>query len=308
MDRRSYIAVIGTVAATGLAGCVDEFGTSDDENGDDGNETDDGTENGGTENEGNEEETENEGETEDEDHGAVAAVESYVEAGADGDLEAMSEAMHTHAPFDPAEFAAEAEENEDLEFTFESGELEDYEVELADESYDTDDIADIPHVEFWFQDVSLEEVLEGEEAALVETVIETTEDGETTEETETVIALTDDGEWSVFMPYEEPPEIPDDDPVDDDAYRVVEDVTFDAGTEMAQIHLERSPEITAEEVIGYSTSHETDTSVYHGEDVDPTGLPATMFTVPFDPEGDEIVVTVVVDGEERVVHRETYDP
>lgn len=297
MNRRTYVAIVGAATATGLAGCVGEFGVDEDDADGDENGTDDAESDG-------ENATDDEGDGDE--HGAVQAVESYMAAAADGDPEGMSEAMHSHHPFDPVEMAAEAEENDDVEFSIGDDEIDDYEVELADEEFDFGAIRGRPYVEFWFDDVDLDEVFEGEEAALVDVEVETTADGETVTEAETFIALTEDGDWTVFFVYEEPPEIPDGEPVEGDEYRIVEDLEFDESEERVAVHLERDLGIDAEEVTVYSTSLRTENVGYGSDDVE--GFPITMLSSGFDPEGDEIVVTATVDGEEVVVRRETYEP
>ena len=291
MERRSYLAVVGAVTTAGLAGCIGELGTSDGGDSDDSGSGDD-TGNAAAGN----------GPQADE-HGAVEAAEAYMQAAADEDLEAMSDVTHTDHPFDPVEMAAEAEEDENM--TFEMGAVDDYAVELADEAYDTDEIRDHPYAEFWFQDIDLDEVLAGEEAVLVEAENETTEDGETVTESETFIMLTEDDEWRVFFVYEEPPEIPDGEPVDEPD--PVDDVTFDADDEMVSIDIDQSAEI--DELIVYSSSLEADGSVYRPDDHDSDDpFPMSRYGTGFDPDGDEIVITAIADGEELVVHRETYEP
>ncbi len=296
MNRRRYIAVGGTVVATALAGCVSELGTGDDdENGDDGNGDDDNGDENGTDDEG----------TGDEKHDAVRAFESYMDAAQDEDLETVSELTHTANPFDPLEMAEAAEEDEDTTFTFEGDHIVDYEVELADEAYDPEDVHDHPYAEFWFEDVDLDEHLEGEEAALVAVETEIAEDGEQLFEEDTQIMLTEDGEWRHFFEYTEPPEIPDDEPVDD--RDPIEGLEFDVDEERVTIDIDQSTD--ADEVIAYSSSLETESSVYRPDEDDGDGrFPANWFTSGFDPEGDEIVVTILVDGEELVVHREAYEP
>ncbi|WP_440770967.1 hypothetical protein [Natronorubrum sp. DTA28] len=294
MERRSYLAAVSAVTAAGFAGCISELGADDDGNGDDGNGDDTGNETDGNG-------------AQDDEHGAVEAVEAYMAAGAEEDLEAMADAMHTHHPFDPAEMAAEAAEDEDT--TFEMDPVGDYEVELADEGYETDEIHDLPYAEFWFQDVDLDDVLEGEDAALVTVETETTIAGETVTESETLIALTEDGEWRVFLPYDESTELPDGDPVDDERYRVVSDLEFDADDERVRVNLIDSIDSSIEEIVAYSESQGRGSSVYEPEDSDDDyALPSTWFSSNFDPDGDEIVVTVIADGEELLVHRETYEP
>ncbi|MXV64609.1 hypothetical protein GS429_21535 [Natronorubrum sp. JWXQ-INN-674] len=296
MNRRQYVAILGTASTTALAGCVSELGLGGDDDDDNG---------------GDDEADTTDESAEDADHEAVLVTEAYMEAAAEEDLEGVSEAMHTYHPFDPAEMAADAEEDDDAEFTFGGGDVVDYEVELADEGYETDDIHEIPYIEFWFEDVDLENVLEGEEAALVDVYSETREDGRTTTTEETLVALTEDGEWRVFVTYEseESHELPEGDPVDDETYRVVDDLEFDADDEMVRVNFVDSIDSSIEEIIAYSESHGRGSSVYEPEDSnDDYAIPATWINSPFDPDGDEIVVTVVVDGEEMVVHRETYEP
>lgn len=300
MNRRTYLLAAGTGAIATVAGCLDEMGVEDDESGgDDGD--DDGT---GTEAEGEDDGTED-------DHPALAVVDAYMDAATDDDPEAVSQYIHTYHPFDPVEMAAEAEADEDTEFSYEPAAYDDYDREMLDEGFETDDVHEIPHVEFWFEEreVTLEEILEGEETVLVEATTETTEDGDTETEPEQFVMLTDDGEWRVFLPYEEPPEVPDDDPVDDEAYRIVDDVAFDAETEMATIHLSGAGDVEADELVAYSATLSDESSVWSDES---DTLPSLeSFTVGFDLEGDEIVVALrgAADAEdELVVYRETYDP
>ena len=62
-----------------------------------------------------------------------------------------------------------------------------------------------------------------------------------------------------------------------------------------------------EEVSAYSTSLELDSWV--GDLSDSDGFASTELWTEFDPEGDEIVVSVVLDdGVEIVVHREPFQP
>lgn len=275
MERRTYLVAAGTSVSALLAGCIDSIGS------------DDGDESPGS----GSEETE---------HGAVLVAESYVEAAADEDQEAMVETMHSIHPFNP-----ENRDNEsDGEWSVEWGGFENPEVELRDEEFSTAEIRDLPAVKFWFDESELDDALADEAAALVTLEYETTEDGETVEKTETFIALTEDGEWKVFFPYEEPPEIPDGEPVDD--LDVVDELSFDAETEMVRVQFVDPIEADVSKVYVYSTSLQQEGWVSGSEDT--ADFSVTYFTSAFDPDGDEIVVTAIVDGEERVVHRESYEP
>ncbi len=66
--------------------------------------------------------------------------------------------------------------------------------------------------------------------------------------------LTEDGDWRVFFPYEEPVDIPQGEPVDDERYRVVDSVEFDIETERATVSVSDLGIIEAEELVVYSTS------------------------------------------------------
>lgn len=70
---------------------------------------------------------------------------------------------------------------------------------------------------------------------------------------------------------------------------------------MVRVEFRESIEADVSTVFVYSTSLQQEGWVSGGEDAD--GFPVTDFTAAFDPAGDEIVVTAVVDNEERVVHR-----
>ncbi len=303
MKRRTYILAAGTGIVGALAGCLD--GTSSDDGSSANNRTDD----------------------EDDEHEALAVVDAYFEASTEDDPDAIREHMHTYHPFNQAaadgDDGSDGNETEDGHeageggdaggagggFSYEPADAENLERELVDEEFDTDDVLETPGIEIWFveSDVSLEEVLEGEEAVLVEATYDTTEDGELLEETEQFIVLTDDGEWTVFFPYEEPTEVPDDEPVDDEEFQVVTDVEFDTETEIATIHLSGASDIEADELVAYSDELRQESSVWQ-EDAET--LPSTtFFTTAFDPEGDEVVVTIRFDeDDEIVIHREAYEP
>lgn len=273
MNRRTYLVAAGASASALLAGCIDSIGTSEDDDGDP---------------KSGPQETR---------HGAVRAVEEYAHAVANEDRESLIDAMHSAHPFNPAN-----RDNESSgEWSVEWADADDFEAELRDEDFSTADVGAAPGVELWFREEQLADALDGEEAALVTLTYETAEDGETEE---TLIALTEDGEWKAFFPYEEPPEIPEGEPVDD--LDIVEEVSFDAETETVRVQFGDSIEADIQKVYVYSTSLRQEGWVSGSEDT--ADFSVNYFTSAFDPAGDEIVVTAVVDDEERVVHRESYEP
>lgn len=276
MERRTYLVAAGASVPALLAGCIDSIGSDDGAAGTTGDEP---------------EETE---------HAAVLATEAYVDAVAAEDDEAMIELMHSTHPFNPANRDNES----DVEWSVEWNDVENPDVELRDAEFSTADVAELPSVAFWFEEGELEATLAGEEAALVALEYETTEAGERVDKTETLIALTENDEWKVFFPYEEPAEIPEGEPVAD--LDVVDELSFDAETEMARVEFVDSVEADVSTVYVYSTSLGQEGWVSGSEETDDFSV--NYFTSAFDPAGDEIVVTAVVDGEERVVHREEYEP
>jgi len=106
--------------------------------------------------------------------------------------------MHSYHPFNPENLD---EDEEDI-FEFEPGELTSYEREIVDIDFNTDDIREMANLTFWFEerDTTLDDILDGEEAALIKVSYETTENGELVEETEQFLVLTEDSDWRVFFP------------------------------------------------------------------------------------------------------------
>lgn len=296
MKRRQYIATVGTVGAGLLAGCTGNDDTNDGSdptetprpNGGDATETPDGSE---TPDDG--------GDTED---GPLAVLDSYIEAAREEDLDALADAMHSRHPFNPDTLSESEMENASFEF----GDYENYEREIVDREFSTDDIEQMPGIARLFEqrDVSLTDVLDGERAALAEVSYETTEDGSTVEKTERLTLLTEDGEWRVFFPYQERVEAPQGEPVDDERYRVVDGVEFDAESERATVNVSGVGDIEAQELVVYSTSLGEESLAWSKESETLPSL--TYLTAPFDPEGDEIVVTIRFEDREIVIYRESY--
>lgn len=317
VKRRQYLLAIGTVGAGVLAGCVandeDDPGGQSSDNTDSLTPGDSGNDATGTDTSGESEtptetdtsdESETPSETEDTEHEALAVLDSYIEAANEKDLDTLAEVMHSRHPFNPDNLDDAKMEN--VSFALNDG--DNYEPELVDEEFTTDDIREIPNIGFWFEemDVTLDDVLEGEKAVLAEVSYETTENGSTVTKTEKLTLLTEDGDWKVFFPYQEPVDVPQDEPVDDERYDIVDDIEFDAETERATVYFSDLGDIEAEEVVIYSTSLD-DSSKAWSEESDT--LPRLNYLVsPFDPDGDEIVVTIRFEDREIVIHRETYEP
>lgn len=279
MKRRQYIGAIGAIGAGVLAGCT-------------GNDSSDDT--GG----GSETPEENEG-TE---HEALAVIDSYIEAVNEKNLDRLAETMHSRHPFNPDNIDDTEMEN----VSFGVNDVDSYERAVVNEEFSTDDIREMPTIGRWFEemDSALDEVLDGEKAVLAEVSYETTENGRTVTKTETLTLLTEDGDWTVFFPYEKPVDVPQEAPVDDERYDVVDGIEFDEEKEMATVRVSNLDTIEAEELVVYSTSLD-DSSKAWSEESDT--LPDLNYLVsPFDPEGDEIVVTIRFEDREIVVHREMY--
>ena len=307
MDRRTYLVTAGSAVSALLAGCTND--TSDD--GDPGGSNDPATPTA-TATETTEPSTAEETSTETADESTptreqqiFTTVDRYFEAATGEDLDAMAEYMHSYHPFNPDNLNEENREN----FEFEYSDVENYERELIEEEFDTEKVRNASSVAPWFDnsDVSLDEILDGERAALVQVRFEATEDEETVQNTEQFIMLTDDGQWRVFLPYQDPIEIPEGEPTDTEKYQVVESIEYNTETERARVSVSGTGDIEAEKLIAYSTSLQTENGVWSDES---RTLPdVNYFTTGFDPSGDEIVVALrMYDGEEIVVYRDQYQP
>ncbi|MFC7057958.1 hypothetical protein [Halovenus salina] len=299
MRRRKYIAAVGTVGASLLAGCA---GSDDsDDTGDSTSTPTSGANNTDT----TETETDSEktpDEDEESEDGPLAVLDTYIEAAREQDFEALADAMHSRHPFNPDNL----DESEMENVSFDFGRYQNYEREVVDESFTTDDIKQMPTVGRWFEqmDTTPAAVLDGEETVLAEVTYETTEDGNTAEQTERLVLVTEDGDWQVFVPYQEPVDVPEGEPVDDERYQIVEGVEFDAESERVRVTVSGAGDIEAEKLVVYSTSFEEESTAWSESS---ETLPAVNYlTSPFDPAGDEIVVAIRFEDREIVVHRESY--
>jgi hypothetical protein len=309
MDRRTYLVTTGSAVSALLAGCTND--TSDDGNpgGSSSSDTDTPT---ATATETADSSTAEETSTDTPDESTptpeqriLTTVDAYFEAATRENLDALAEYMHSHHPFNPDNLDEENRAN----FEFEYADVENYERELIEEELDTEKVRNAPTVAPLFEnnETSLDEILAGEQAALVQVRFEATEDDETVQNTEQFIMLTEDGQWRVFLPYRAPTEIPDGEPVDTDKYQLVENIEYNTETERARVFVSGTGNIEAEKLVVYSTSLQTENGVWSD---DSRTLPdVNYFTTGFDPSGDEIVVALrMYDGEEIVIYRDQYQP
>lgn len=305
MNRRTYLVTAGSAVSALLAGCTND--TADqkrtDGSGNPATATDTATE---TADPSTPEETSTrtaEEPTLTREQRILATVDAYFEAATQEDLDAIAEYMHSSHPFNPDNLDEENREN----FEFEHSGVENYERELVAEEFSTENVRNASSVAAWFEnsDVSLDEVLDGERAALVQVKFEATGNEGTDQTTEQFIMLTDDGQWRVFLPYQAPVEIPEGELTDTKEYQVVDGIEYNTETERARISVSGTGNIEAERLVAYSTSLQTENGVWSD---DSRTLPdVNYFTTGFDPTGDEIVVTLrMYDDEELVVYRDQY--
>ncbi|THE63640.1 hypothetical protein D8Y22_17665 [Salinadaptatus halalkaliphilus] len=237
-------------------------------------------------------------------------VESYIEAARDEDLEGIEAAVHSESPLDPSGYA-----DEDLTVDFDGiPATGDYETETVTEDATAADVLALEDASFFFGEDDLERAL-GNETRLVALEWNTESDAN-----EAVWVLTtEDGEWVVFWIGEEDetpdnPEAVFDDPIEDEDGDVLKRIEYDVdagdGFEdghaddslvFAEVHLTDDPGLEADRI-----EVETTIEGYEGS-VEGAWADAWLLVSLHD-EGDQIVVTAVVDGDDEIVHREHYTP
>lgn len=237
-------------------------------------------------------------------HPAIPVMRDYLNAYYGSDMDAIRK--HTHSSNPVRQMDGSSDETD---FAERSPPISDVEHEIVTTDFGPDDIRDDTLVGKWFAEDEdrLEELFKGESAVLVESSYEESEELRTVERVERNIVLTEDGDWGVFFRAEKRVVPPAGDPVADDAYDIVTDVTFDVEAETATINLSGAGDVTATALCIYVSSSGND-GVYrsYGDETLPSSL--TSLPLSFDAEGDEIVVTIVREGEEIVIHRESFEP
>ncbi|WP_254864524.1 hypothetical protein [Halovivax gelatinilyticus] len=310
MDRRSCVAAVGAVTVSTLAGCLDDVTDRTDDEDDD--QPGAGSANGANQND------------DVDPHGAVEAVETYIEAGQAGDEETMSDLAYDDSPVDPTWIERMVDESDDdweIQET-EPASFENVDVELLETDVELAEVEHVEALEFWLEDEALE-LIDGDDTALVRTEwTDTDPDGygypdEVDEESHWVLFV-DDGEWTIL--WTGPPQGTIDDfrePVTDEEGRLVEAIEYDVQEldedgEMAAF-IDGDEIHTAEVTFVDDPDPDIDaarlesTIALGSGGVEPIGA-AARFSVDLDPEGDELTVYAIVDGEEEVVHREHYEP
>jgi len=312
LGRRRILSASAVAASLAIAGCLDDT-AEDDNSGDDAEDSDDADADDSADDA-------DPVQTDDPSDDPVALVTAYLEAASDGDVEALSEYSHSLNPLDPA-----AWEEDGWEFQggddAEDVDIADLEIDLRTDEASIEDVLDLEGAEFWFGDVDLEAELEGEELAIVE-VVDATDDDPLTERGVWALA-TEDDDWRLLVMSEER-EIPDDpeevfeeELIDEDQDVVAEiDWEYDQDTgdgefgddlEWAQVEFTDEPGIEADAVRVESTIEGGESELYD-PDGEPGGWSNSWVTISLHPEGDQVVVTAINDGEETVVHREHFEP
>lgn len=298
MNRRTYMVAAGSIASALLAGCIDELDDGDDtdaSNSDGGDDTGDGNNTNDTpDNDNTADDTR--------DSNPIDAVEAYVRAGENADIDATIEAVHKDSPLLP--FLEDGETDFD--------EIED--VEIVDhETIETDvtaaDVLDLQYAETLFQDEDeLANTLDGEDAVLLDVAF----DPEDSFREDTWVVVTEGEEWKMFWATAEPPENPAEQlepELTDTENAVVADIDWepdiDNPGEWARVTLTDEPGIEADAVRVESTVAGSEFE-FSGESG--TAWSGSWANVNLNEEGDQIVVTAITDNEETVVHRVHYEP
>lgn len=333
MKRRTYLVGTGTTLSALLAGCTDRLSgddSTDDTPDDDSLEGDDspGSDDSPDENDDGES-GDNHGDSDDQqDAGAEqdseedipddeervevvadspqAAVESYIAASSAEDEDAIAEVMHSEAPLNPDNL-------ENVGFGFEPFDaVRPEQVAFLETEFEVpaDRILELEQATFWFEDADLSEMV-GDTVTLV--TVETGHD-EIDRELDTWVLSRESEQWRVF--YVGTDEIPELDLEDlrepairDEEGEIVASVEWDVepyvddfepDDPLVDVQLVDSPEREADAI-------RIETAVAGGNMEFPGHISGSG-AIEFDPDGDQLEVIVVANGEETVVHREHYEP
>ncbi|MBZ6494587.1 hypothetical protein KWG76_06590 [Haloterrigena longa] len=312
VSRRRVLqgGAVTTVLTT--AGCLGDTLTADDDAAGDDGSTDDGSSS-------DDDSTNAEGDDADSDEPAALEdelrplIDDYLDAAAAEDTETIATLSHGSSPLHPGDW-----EEAGWEFQGDAyADVDGYEIERVAEDAAVEDVSDLEFVEFWFEDDGLAEAIGSEEIAIVEVASDDLE----AEDLDVWVFVTEDEEWKVFFvgTEDETPADPTEafeEPIEDEENDVVAkiDWEFDQDnlgeeTEWARVHLTDSPGVDADTVRIESTIAGTEMEFYNDE----TGAASSTWagatgTVELNPDGDQIVVTAIDGDDERVVHRQHYEP
>jgi len=244
-----------------------------------------------------------------------AVVEDFLDAAAAEDTDALADVLHAASPLHPDHW-------DDEDWEFQGDEYEDAgSVEVGDVTDDATvaDVYGLEAVDFWFDSEShLEDELGSADLALADVDVE----GFDVEEQDVWVFATADEEWRLFFvtTEDDTPEDPEEafeEPIRDEDHDVVAAVDWDYEQEdapddgeWARVELTDSPGVEADAVRIESTIAGSETEFYTPDDAEGSSpsWPGSWASVRLNPDGDQIVVTAVDDGEETIVHRVHYEP
>lgn len=293
MGRRTYLTAAGAVTTAFLTGCLGGFRTSDDSSGPEENsETDES--NGNTET------------------NPKNVIDAYLTAIGDGDVDAVAEIAHSSSPLNPEQY-------DDTEFEYDSdevGEPDAFDAEILVLDASVEDVVDVGDASALFDESELEDDIGDEDIRLVDADTDYRESGS---DSEIWVLVTEDDAWRVFWvgveddAPDDPEEAFEDPIIDEDGDVVAEiDWEFDqdgggqaSDVEWAQVVFTDSPGVEADAVRVESTIAEWELELSGDE---PNGWAGSWANVGLHPDGDQVVVTIIENGSEEVVHREHYEP
>lgn len=300
----------GLVPFVSLAGCLNTGSPSGSSDGD-GNESDN---NDNSDESGEaEDDADTEGERTDSKEGPLPVVYAFLEAAVEEDIDRMSELSHAHNPLDPSVWA---EDGWEFRGGGEEEDLEAVDAEVVDDDAAVEDVFDLEGAEFWFEAEGLAETLDGEDIAAVEV----TADDPTEDDTIWMLA-TEDEEWRYLFaaPIDETPDDPEElfeEPIEDDNDDVVVEIDWEydhprSDIPQAAVVLTDERGVDANRIEVESTIEGAGNGAFDRDDDEFTATwEGVTLYVPYDTDGDQIVVTAVNEenGESEVVHREHYEP
>ncbi|MFD1586495.1 hypothetical protein ACFR9U_05845 [Halorientalis brevis] len=282
--RRRYLGGLATLSLASLAGCIDSLdGQNSTPAANDTQPTTDSetTESDATPGDGSE--------TGDSVAGSPKqVVRAYVEAGYENPT-AVRQHFHPIHPFHPDNLSAEKAKK----LLSSEGALAEIDLETRDVDVTPELVQSAPLLRTADVDQeTLSDALAGEQTAVVETVVTTT-DGK--RQVSRIATVTTDGEWAILALRIDPK-------TTQSAQfegRVVSKVSVDTEKDRVRLYFDGAP--TAEELTAKTTNARSSRS-------STTPGSISYFDLYPDPAGDELVVTATVDGDTRTIHREQYPP
>lgn len=343
IERRPYLTAAGGTALALLAGCLDESDADDEDDAE--NESDESDDTTADDENGDENETESESESGPEtavrsflEAGANRDTDAITEVAHSTSF--LNPEVHEESDFEYQFGSGDGADSID--------DLESFETTVVNESASIEDVLDLGAREFMFDRETLEDDLGGEEIALVrsESTYRDPElnDALVTESTVWIIATDtddesapddagddesnadDDTEWHVYWSVHREETIDDletafEEPIIDENDDVVAEIDwefeqeqsgnggdgeeFEWDVEWAKVVLTDSPGLDAETVRIESTIEGSEYELYGDGS---NAWAGSWAAVSLNPDGDQIVVTAVSNGDETVVHREQFEP